>query len=86
MDSLGGYCQTKALLAHQAIQLLIHLDSLCAWVLKSKYFPQGNLLDMASARDVSPTWREIEHDVELLKHSVIKRIADGGCTHIWRDN
>jgi hypothetical protein len=66
--------------------LLTYPDSLCARVLKSKYFPQGNLLDMAPAGEASPTWRAIEHEVELLKHGVINRIGDGETTHIWRDN
>jgi hypothetical protein len=76
----------QALLAHQGMQLLTYPDSLGSRVLKSKYFPQGNLLDMAPAKEASPMWRAIEHGVELLKHGVIKRIADGESAHIWRDN
>jgi hypothetical protein len=73
-------------MAHQGMCLITYLDSLCARVLKSKYFPHGNLLDMAPAGEASPMWRAIEHGVELLKHGVIKRIGDGESTHIWRDN
>jgi hypothetical protein len=61
-------------------------NSLCAQVLNTEYFPQGNVLGMAPASDASPTWRAIEHGVELLKHGVINRIGDGQSTRIWRDN
>jgi hypothetical protein len=76
----------QALLAHQAMQLITYPNSLCAQDLKAKYFPQGNVLDMAPASDASPTWRAIEHGVELLKHGIINRIGDGQSTRIWRDN
>jgi hypothetical protein len=76
----------QVLLTHQAMRLNTYPNSLCAQVLKAKYFPQGNLLDMAPAREASPMWRAIEHGVELLKHGVIKRIGDGESTRIWRDN
>jgi hypothetical protein len=76
----------QALLAHQAMQLISYLNSLCAQVLKAKYFTEGNVLNMALASDASPTWRAIEYGVELLKHGVINRIGDGQGTRIWRDN
>jgi hypothetical protein len=76
----------QALLAHQAMRLILYPNTLCARVLKSKYFPQSNLLDMAPAGDASTTWRAIEYGLELLKVGAIKRIGDGESTHIWRDN
>jgi hypothetical protein len=57
----------QALLAHQAMRLLVYPNSLCSRVLKAEYFPQSNFLDMAPAGDASPTWRAVEHGVELLK-------------------
>jgi hypothetical protein len=76
----------QALLAHQAMCLPMHPNSLCAQVLKAKYFPQGNLLDMAPVGEASTAWRTIEHGVQLLKHGVIHRIRDGQATQVWRDN
>jgi hypothetical protein len=70
----------QALLAHQAMRLLMYPNSLCARVLKAKYFPPGNLLDMAPASEASVTWREVEYGVELLKHGAIMRIGDGETT------
>jgi hypothetical protein len=76
----------QALLAHQGWRLITYPNSLCSKVLKAKYFPQGNTLDMAPAGEVSPTWRAIEYGLELLKLGAIHRIGDGESTRIWRDN
>jgi hypothetical protein len=55
----GMWLFNQALLAHQTMRLITYPDSLCAQVLKAKYFTQGNLLDMAPAGEASPTWRAI---------------------------
>jgi ribonuclease HI len=78
-------CFNQALLAHQAMRLLTYPDSLCARVLKAKYFHHGNLHDMAPAAEASITWRAIEYGVELLRHVAIYRIGDGESVRIWRD-
>ncbi|PNT67983.1 hypothetical protein BRADI_3g34611v3 [Brachypodium distachyon] len=74
-----------ALLASQAWRLLTVPNSLCARVMKAKYFPVGNLID-AFTRDASPCWRGIEHGLELLKKGTIWRIGNGQSVNIWRDN
>jgi hypothetical protein len=76
----------QALLAHQVMRLITYPTSLCAQVLKARYFPQSNLLDMAPAGEASATWRPIEYGIELLKHCAINIIGDGESTRIWRDN
>jgi len=72
----------QALLAHQAMRLIMYPNSLCARVLKAKYFSNSNLLDMSPAGEASSTWRAIEHGLELLKRGVIHRIGDGESTRI----
>ena len=57
----------QALLARQGWRLLQKPNSLCARVLKSKYYPKGDLLDTVFAADASQAWRGIEHGLELLK-------------------
>jgi hypothetical protein len=59
--------------------------SLCARVLKSKYYPNGNLLDTVFSSDASPVWRGIEFGLELLKKGLIWRIGNGRSTQITRD-
>jgi hypothetical protein len=76
----------QALLARQAWRLLAFPDSLCAHVLKVKYFPAGNLLDTTIASEASSTWRAIKFGLELLKKGVVWRVGYGESICIWRDN
>lgn len=73
-----------ALLAKQGWRLLQNPDSLCARVLKSKYYLHGNLLDTVFASDASPVWRGIEAGLELLKKGIIWRVGDGKSIQIQR--
>ena len=57
----------QALLAKQAWRLIEKPDSLCARLLKAKYFPVGNLIDTAFIQNSSPCWQGIMHGLELLK-------------------
>jgi hypothetical protein len=76
----------QALLARQAWRLVAFPESLCARVLKAKYFPQGNLLDTVTSSDTSPMWRVIEYGLELYKKGAIWRVGDGKTIRVWRDN
>lgn len=60
-------------------------DSLCARVLKSKYYPKGDLLDTVFASDASQVWRGIEHGLELLKKGLVWRVGNGKRIQIQRD-
>ena len=75
----------QALLARQAWRLILRPDSLCARVLKFKYYPYGELLDMVFATNASPVWRGIEHGLELLKKGLVWRGGNGESIRIWRD-
>jgi hypothetical protein len=57
----------QALLARQAWQLLQNPDTLCAQVLRAKYYPNGSLLDTVFAGNSSATWQAIVHGLDLLK-------------------
>lgn len=57
----------QALLVMQAWRLFPKLDIVCTRVLKSKYFPNGPLLDTIFASNASPLWQRIEFRLELLK-------------------
>jgi ribonuclease HI len=77
-------CFNQALLARQSWRLLVAPESLCARVLKAKYFPNGSLLDTAFPTAGSPTWKGIEYGIELLRRGIVWRIGDGNSVKIWR--
>jgi hypothetical protein len=75
----------QALLARQAWRLLIKPDSLCARVLKAKYYPNGRLEDTVFSGNASSTWQAITHGLDLLKKGLIWRVGNGQSIRIWRD-
>jgi hypothetical protein len=75
----------KALLARQAWRLIQFLESLCARLLKAKYYPNGKLVDSVFSGDASPTWKAIEHGMDLLKEGIIWRVGSGSKIQIWSD-
>jgi hypothetical protein len=60
-------------------------DSLCARVLKGKYYPQGDFLTAGKKNNSSHTWRAILAGRKVLEMGLIKRISDGASTNIWND-
>jgi hypothetical protein len=76
----------QALLARQAWRLIKLPDSLCARLLKAKYYPTGHLLDMAFIQNTSASWQGVMHGLELLKQGAIWRIGSGRSVKLWRDN
>lgn len=76
----------QALLARQAWRLLKFPNSLCARLLKARYYPSGNLLDTAFIQNQSRSWQGIVHGLELLKRGIIWRIGTGSSVKIFRDN
>jgi hypothetical protein len=61
----------QALLARQAWRLIQFPDSLCVQLLKAKYYPGGELIDIVFPMEASPTWRAIEYGLELVKKGII---------------
>jgi hypothetical protein len=47
--------------------------SLCAQVLKAKYFLDGNILDAEEMKGISYSWRSIIRGVQALKTGLIWR-------------
>ena len=74
-----------AMLARQAWRLLVCPDSLCAQVLKAKYFPNGSILQCEARDGISYTWRSILKGVNLLNEGIIWRIGNGESVDIWTD-
>jgi hypothetical protein len=45
-------------------------ESLCTQLLRAKYYPWGNLTDTTFPMEALPTWRAIEHGLELVKRGL----------------
>ena len=76
----------QALLAKQAWRLVVNPESLCAKVMKAKYYPQGHILDTVFPQSASLPSQGILHGLDLLKLGVIWRVCDGSNINICRDN
>jgi hypothetical protein len=74
-----------AMLGKQGWRLLTKTDSLCAKVLKGKYFPQGDFLTARKKKNSSHTWRAILARRKALEAGLIRWIGDGSTTDLWSD-
>lgn len=75
----------QAMLGKQGWRLIMKPSSLCAKVLRGKYFPNGDFLSATKKRRSSETWKSILHGRDVLQRGLIKRIGPGE-TNIWREN
>ena len=74
-----------AMLAKQVWRLIINPDSLCARVLKAKYYPQGDILQAGPKSGSSYTWQSILAGVSTFKRGHVWRVGNGACINIWTD-
>jgi hypothetical protein len=76
----------QALLAKQAWRLMSAPNSLCARVLRARYFKEGKFLSAGCPKRASYTWRSIVHGRELLKEGLIWRVGNGENIDVWNQN
>jgi hypothetical protein len=76
----------QALLAKQAWRILTVPESLCARVLKARYFKNSDLLHAGCPGCGSFSWRSILHGRDLLKLGLIWRIGDGTSIDVCKSN
>ena len=76
----------KAMLGKHGWRLITRPDSLCARVIKGKYFPNGEFLTANRKKRSSETWRAMLHEGEALVKGIIKRVGPGSSINIWNDN
>jgi ribonuclease HI len=76
----------QAMLGKQAWRLITNPTSLCARVLKGRYFPNTDFLSAGKPRSASFTWRSILFGRELLKKGIRWGIGDGESVKIMTDN
>lgn len=74
-----------AMLAKQSWRLWHNPDSLCARVLKAKYYPTMSVLEAKPKDGMSYTWRSILRGLEIMKKGMIWRVGDGSNLKIWSD-
>ena len=59
--------------------------SLCAQVLRAKYYPNGDPLQAVEKPGISYSWRSILRGFGALKEGLIWRVGDGTKINIWSD-
>jgi hypothetical protein len=74
-----------AMLGKQGWRIMTNPSSLCARVLKGRYFPNGEFLTAHKKKNSSHTWRAILAGRAVLERGLIRRIGDGLTTDIWDD-
>jgi hypothetical protein len=79
------YAFNLAMLAKQGWRLLTKPESLCARVLKARYYPNFSVLQAECQNGISYAWRSVLKGIELLKRGIIKRVGDGKTINIWQD-
>ena len=74
----------NALLAKQVWRFIHNRDSLLFKVFSAKYFPQGNILEVAVHPKCSYAWRSILQAREVIDKGAIWRVGDGKRIDVWR--
>ena len=75
-----------AMLAQQGWRLIVELDSLCAQVLRAKYYRNGDLLEVKEKPGISYSWRSLIRGLKALNDGLIWRVGDGTNINIWTDS
>jgi hypothetical protein len=73
------------MLGKQGWRLIDKPNSLCAKVLKDRYFHDTDFLSATRRKHASQTWRAILAGRDVLKKGLLKRIGNGSSTSIWHD-
>lgn len=60
-------------------------DSLCARVIKGRYYHDTDFLSSTRKKHASHTWRAILAGRDVLSRGLIKRVGNGNSTNIWTD-
>jgi hypothetical protein len=75
-----------AMLGKQGWCFMTNPTSLCARVLKGKYYPTGDFMSASRKKNSSHTWRAILTWRSVLDLGLIRHIDNGTSTNIWTDN
>ena len=75
----------QAMLGHQRWQLLTESNSLCAKVLKGRYYPNCSFTDSGPTRSSSFTWRSLMHGKSLLDRGLLWWVGNGEEIRVTKD-
>jgi hypothetical protein len=73
------------MLAKQTWRLINDPESLCARVLKSKYYPHNDILKAGPKTGSSFTWKSIVAGLAMFKRGYVWRVDNGEKINIWQD-
>lgn len=74
-----------AMLGKQGWRLITKPESLCARVLKGRYYHDTSFMETTRRKHSSRTWRAILAGRKVLQRGLIRRICDGSSTNVWHD-
>jgi hypothetical protein len=74
-----------AMLGKQGWRLMTRQESLCARVLKGRYYHDSYFLECSRRKKSSHTWRTVLVARDVLKAGLIWRLGDGSRIRIWED-
>jgi hypothetical protein len=74
-----------AMLGKHGWRLMINHDSLCARVLKGRYFPNSSFLQASVPHRASAAWKAIVAGRDALQLGLLKRIGDGSTVSVMNE-
>ncbi|KAL5753139.1 hypothetical protein ACOSP7_023307 [Xanthoceras sorbifolium] len=75
----------QALLAKQCWRIIQNPSSLCARVLKGRYFPNSSFLQASVGRGASHMWRSFLWGRNIINMGTYWRIGDGRDVQVFHD-
>ncbi|KAL1209528.1 putative mitochondrial protein [Cardamine amara subsp. amara] len=78
-------CFNQALLAKQAWRLIQEPDCFFAQLIKSRYYPEEEVMEAAMGIRPSYGWRSILHGRDLLAQGNSRQIGNGDSFMVWTD-
>ena len=85
MDFRDVHSSNLAMLAKQCWGLTKNSESLCARVLRSRYYPTGDILNCELNKGSSYVWRSIRASIQTFKKDCIWRVGYGANINTWSD-